>query len=158
MHRESADLPGMEVLRINIGNRRGIMGACIIKTRLSHPPSSHPTLSLRIPPSLLSQHGEHTTIHYSHIYLTDNVPAQPTEFELRRKNAQFESKVRAGKTGVKPSRQERLAKRSPISLWALGIILFVVVGGGTLWRIISGCALSNPCCTVLFELLRVIFL
>ena len=62
---------------------------------------------------------------------------QPTEFELRRKNAHFESKVRAGKTAVKPSRQERLAKRSPISLWALGIILFVVVGGGT-----AGCVLA----------------
>ena len=56
-----------------------------------------------------------------------HIHTQPTEFELRRKNAQFENKVRAGKTAVKPSRQERLAKRSPISLWALGIILFVVV-------------------------------
>lgn len=68
---------------------------------------------------------------------------QPTEFELRQKNAQFANRVRSGKAAVKPSRQERLAKRSPISLWALGIILFVVVGGGTLWRLISGCALSD---------------
>ena len=84
---------------------------------------------------------------------------QPTEFELRRKNAQFENKVRAGKTAVKPSRQERLAKRSPISLWALGIILFVVVGGGTLWRLVSGCAASHvSSATVIFELLRLVFL
>ena len=54
----------------------------------------------------------------------------PTEFELRRKNNQFASKSRAGKNPVKPSRQEQLAKRSPISLWALGAIVFVVVGGG----------------------------
>ncbi|KAI0081173.1 hypothetical protein K474DRAFT_1657034 [Panus rudis PR-1116 ss-1] len=64
----------------------------------------------------------------------------PTEFELRKKNQQFANKARAGKNPVKPSRQERLAKRSPISLWALGIILFVVLGG------------------VLFELIRIIFL
>ncbi|PSS29685.1 hypothetical protein PHLCEN_2v2833 [Hermanssonia centrifuga] len=53
----------------------------------------------------------------------------PTEFELRQRNAQFANRARAGKNPVKPSRQERLAKRSPISLWALGAILFVVVGG-----------------------------
>ncbi|KAK7686636.1 hypothetical protein QCA50_010236 [Cerrena zonata] len=64
----------------------------------------------------------------------------PTEFELRQRNAQFANKARAGKNPVKPSRQEKLAKRSPISLWALGIVLFVVLGG------------------VLFELLRLIFL
>lgn len=56
---------------------------------------------------------------------------QPTEFELRKRNAQFADKARAGKNPIKPSRQEKLSKRSPISLWALGIILFVVVGGGT---------------------------
>lgn len=55
---------------------------------------------------------------------------QPTEFELRQRNAQFASKARAGKNPVKPSRAERLSKRSPISVWALGAILFVVVGGG----------------------------
>ncbi|KAI0718925.1 hypothetical protein C8T65DRAFT_706586 [Cerioporus squamosus] len=64
----------------------------------------------------------------------------PTEFELRKRNSQFADKARAGKNPIKPSRQERLAKRSPISLWALGIIIFVVVGG------------------VLFELLRLFFL
>lgn len=64
----------------------------------------------------------------------------PTQFELRQKNAQFADKARAGKNPVKPSRQERLAKRSPISLWALGAVLFVVLGG------------------VFFELIRIIFL
>ncbi|KAL4252515.1 Stress-associated endoplasmic reticulum protein [Abortiporus biennis] len=64
----------------------------------------------------------------------------PTEFELRKRNAQFAEKARAGKNPVNTSRQEKLAKRSPISLWALGAVLFVVLGG------------------VLFELLRIIFL
>jgi hypothetical protein len=56
---------------------------------------------------------------------------QPTEFEMRQKNAQFANRARSGKNPVKQSRQEKLAKRSPISLWALGAVLFVVVGGGT---------------------------
>ena len=56
---------------------------------------------------------------------------QPTQFELRHKNAQFANAARSGKKAVKPSRQEQLSKRSPISLWALGMVLFVVVGGGT---------------------------
>jgi len=64
----------------------------------------------------------------------------PTEFDLRRKNAQFANAVRSGKKAVRPSHQERMAKRSPISLWALGIVLFVVVGG------------------VIFELAKLLFL
>lgn len=55
---------------------------------------------------------------------------QPTEFEMRRRNAQFAEKARAGKNPTKPSRQESLAKRSPVGVWALGIICFVVMGGG----------------------------
>ncbi|KZT08591.1 uncharacterized protein LAESUDRAFT_696688, partial [Laetiporus sulphureus 93-53] len=53
----------------------------------------------------------------------------PTEFELRKRNAQFADKARAGKKPTKSSRQEVLAKRNPLGLWALGVILFVVVGG-----------------------------
>ncbi|OCH88747.1 hypothetical protein OBBRIDRAFT_64699 [Obba rivulosa] len=64
----------------------------------------------------------------------------PTEFELRQRNQQFANKARAGKNPVKPSRQERLSKRSPVSHWALAAILFVVVGG------------------VLFEIIRLVFL
>ena len=56
---------------------------------------------------------------------------QPTAFEMKKKNEKFASDARAGKKPTKLSRQERLSKRSPISLWALGIVLFVVVGGGT---------------------------
>jgi Ribosome associated membrane protein RAMP4 len=56
---------------------------------------------------------------------------QPTEFEMRRRNNQFVTATRAGKNPVNPSHQEKLAKRSPISIWALGIVLFVVIGGGT---------------------------
>lgn len=64
----------------------------------------------------------------------------PTQFDLRQKNAQFANAVRSGKRAVKPSRQEQSSKRTPVGLWALALILFVVVGG------------------VLFELARLIFL
>ncbi|GBE77525.1 hypothetical protein BKA93DRAFT_254291 [Sparassis latifolia] len=64
----------------------------------------------------------------------------PTEFELRRRNAEFAEKSRTGKNPIKPSRREQLSKRSPISLWALGAIIFVVIGG------------------ILLEVLRLLFL
>ncbi|KZT27561.1 hypothetical protein NEOLEDRAFT_1060563, partial [Neolentinus lepideus HHB14362 ss-1] len=63
----------------------------------------------------------------------------PTEFERRQKNAKFANAARTGKKPTNPSHQELLSKRSPISLWALGIVIFVVIGG------------------VIFELLRLIF-
>ncbi|KAF9654146.1 hypothetical protein BDM02DRAFT_3085917 [Thelephora ganbajun] len=65
---------------------------------------------------------------------------QPTEFELRHKNQQFANKARAGKNPVNQSRKEKLAKRSPISVWALGVVAFIVIGG------------------VFFELARLLFL
>ncbi|KAI0323057.1 hypothetical protein OF83DRAFT_1047909, partial [Amylostereum chailletii] len=64
----------------------------------------------------------------------------PTSAEIRKRNSQFDSKARAGKNPVNPSRKEKLAKQSPIGLWALGAVLFVVLGG------------------VIFELFRIIFL
>ncbi|KAF8203900.1 hypothetical protein BJ912DRAFT_941350 [Pholiota molesta] len=64
----------------------------------------------------------------------------PTEFELRQRNNKFANDVRSGKKAVKPSRQDKLAHRSPVGLWALGVIVFVVIGG------------------VLFELVRIVFL
>ncbi|KAH7915678.1 hypothetical protein BJ138DRAFT_1109389 [Hygrophoropsis aurantiaca] len=59
---------------------------------------------------------------------------------MRKKNAQFANAARAGKKPTKLSRQDKLARRSPVGLWALGIVLFVVVGG------------------VIFEIARLIFL
>lgn len=56
---------------------------------------------------------------------------QPTEFELRQKNQQFANKARAGKNPVNQSRKDKLDNRSPISMWALGMVAFVVIGGGT---------------------------
>jgi len=44
------------------------------------------------------------------------------------------------KNPINASRKEKLAKQSPIGLWTLGIVLFVVVGG------------------VFFEAIRLIFL
>jgi hypothetical protein len=49
---------------------------------------------------------------------------------MRRKNEQWAANVRAGKNPVHASRRERLAKRAPISSTALGIVVFVVCGGG----------------------------
>ncbi|EKM84227.1 hypothetical protein AGABI1DRAFT_81925 [Agaricus bisporus var. burnettii JB137-S8] len=66
----------------------------------------------------------------------------PTEFELRRKNEKFAKAAREGKKPTHASRLEKLSKRSPINLWALGVICFVVIGGGML----------------VFELVRTIFL
>ncbi|ESK96186.1 hypothetical protein Moror_7260 [Moniliophthora roreri MCA 2997] len=65
---------------------------------------------------------------------------QPTEFEMRQRNAKFAKDAKAGKKPTHLSRQEKQAKQSPIGLWALGVVLFVVCGG------------------VLFELARLMFL
>uniref|UniRef100_A0A8H7Y5B5 Stress-associated endoplasmic reticulum protein n=1 Tax=Psilocybe cubensis TaxID=181762 RepID=A0A8H7Y5B5_PSICU len=64
----------------------------------------------------------------------------PTEFEMRKRNNKFANDVRAGKQATHQSRQDKLAKRSPLNLWALGVIVFVVIGG------------------VVFELIKIIFL
>ncbi|KAF9566949.1 hypothetical protein CPC08DRAFT_703545 [Agrocybe pediades] len=64
----------------------------------------------------------------------------PTEFERRQKNNKFANAVREGKHATHQSRQDKLAHRSSLSLWALGMVVFVVIGG------------------VVFELLRIIFL
>ncbi|KAF8079116.1 hypothetical protein FPV67DRAFT_1663769 [Lyophyllum atratum] len=59
---------------------------------------------------------------------------------MRQRNAKFAKDAREGKKPTHPSRQEQLAKRSPINIWALGVVVFVVMGG------------------VLFELVRIMFL
>ncbi|KAI9513127.1 hypothetical protein F5148DRAFT_972538, partial [Russula earlei] len=60
--------------------------------------------------------------------------------DIRQRNEQFTTKARTGKNPVNESRKEKLAKQSPIGLWALGLVLLVVVGG------------------VFFEAIRLIFL
>lgn len=57
-------------------------------------------------------------------------PHQPTEFEMRRRNEKFAKDVREGKKATHSSRADKLAQRSPISAWALGVVMFVVFGGG----------------------------
>ncbi|KAF8899257.1 hypothetical protein BD779DRAFT_1487781 [Infundibulicybe gibba] len=59
---------------------------------------------------------------------------------MRQRNAKFAKDARDGKKPTHLSRQEKLAKRSPISIWALGAVIFVVIGG------------------VVFELVRIMFL
>lgn len=49
-----------------------------------------------------------------------------------------------------------MAKRSPISLWALGMVLFVVVGGGELPFVSLNSEFDNI--TVIFELAKLVFL
>ncbi|TEB38542.1 hypothetical protein FA13DRAFT_1724497, partial [Coprinellus micaceus] len=53
----------------------------------------------------------------------------PTEFEMRRRNEKFAKDVREGKKATHSSRADKLAQRSPISAWALGVVMFVVFGG-----------------------------
>ncbi|KAJ7610894.1 hypothetical protein FB45DRAFT_941945 [Roridomyces roridus] len=64
----------------------------------------------------------------------------PTNFELRQQNQKFANAAKSGKKPTHPSRAEILAKRSPINMWALGAIVFVVMGG------------------VLFEVVKLLFL
>ncbi|TFL03384.1 hypothetical protein BDV98DRAFT_564131 [Pterulicium gracile] len=64
----------------------------------------------------------------------------PTEFEMRQRNAKFAKDAREGKKPTHKSRQEQLKKSSPINVYALGVVVFVICGG------------------VLFELMRSIFL
>ncbi|KAF8167558.1 hypothetical protein B0H34DRAFT_792270 [Crassisporium funariophilum] len=59
---------------------------------------------------------------------------------MRQRNTKFANDVRAGKKATHPSRQDKLAHRSPLGVWALGTIVFIVVGG------------------VIFEIIRIIFL
>ncbi|KNZ76353.1 hypothetical protein J132_10632 [Termitomyces sp. J132] len=59
---------------------------------------------------------------------------------MRQRNAKFAKDARAGKKPTHPSRQEQLMKKSPINVYALSLIIFVVCGG------------------VLFELIRIMFL
>ena len=78
---------------------------------------------------------------------------------MRQRNDQFSGKARAGKNPVNASRKEKLAKQSPIPLWALGLILFVVIGGGTSTCSLSVCTAHSPRpFTVFFEFIRLIFL
>lgn len=78
---------------------------------------------------------------------------------MRQRNEQFGAKARAGKNPVNTSRKEKLAKQSPIGLWALGIVLFVVVGGGT-HDLLSVFHSSHflPSSAVFFEAIRLVFL
>ncbi|KAJ6523541.1 hypothetical protein B0H19DRAFT_1201265 [Mycena capillaripes] len=64
----------------------------------------------------------------------------PTEFEMRQRNAKFASTAKSGKKPTHPSRAEQLAKQSPLNIWVLGVVVFVVMGG------------------VIFEVVKLLFL
>ncbi|KAF7347508.1 Stress-associated endoplasmic reticulum protein [Mycena venus] len=59
---------------------------------------------------------------------------------MRQRNAKFANTAKSGKKPTHPSRAEQLAKRSPLNIWVLGVIVFVVMGG------------------VIFEVVRLLFL
>ena len=89
---------------------------------------------------------------------TTNFDGQPTAFEMKKKNEKFANDSRSGKKPTHLSRQERLAKRSPVGLWALGIIIFVVCGGGMFLFTNSTEVCIIIIGTVVFELVRIMFL
>jgi hypothetical protein len=64
------------------------------------------------------------------ISFLNNTLQQPTAFEMRQKNEKFAKDAKAGKKPTHLSRQEKLQRKSPINLYALAAVVFVVVGGG----------------------------
>ena len=77
---------------------------------------------------------------------------------MRQRNNKFASDVRAGKRATHPSRQEKLAQRSPLNLWILGLVVFVVIGGGTYIQTAKSSGIVLIFAVVIFELISVIFL
>jgi len=55
---------------------------------------------------------------------------QPTQFEIRQRNEKFAKDVREGKTATHAARKDKLTQRNPVGLWALGLVVFVIIGGG----------------------------
>jgi hypothetical protein len=49
---------------------------------------------------------------------------------MKQRNTKFANAVRAGKKATQESQAEKRLHKSPLSAWALGVIVFVVVGGG----------------------------
>ena len=84
-------------------------------------------------------------------------PKSTASREIRQRNEQFSAKARAGKNPINVSRKEKLSKQSPLGLWALGIVLFVVVGGGG-HRYLSCIPCLQTSLLVFFEAVRLIFL
>ncbi|KAI0050616.1 hypothetical protein FA95DRAFT_1676640 [Auriscalpium vulgare] len=82
----------------------------------------------------------HILCHSFHLFYRPPATMSTSSREMRQRTSQFDSKARAGKNPVNPSRKEKLEKQSPVGLWALGLVLFVIVGG------------------VFFELFRIMFL
>lgn len=77
---------------------------------------------------------------------------------MRQRNNKFASDVRAGKRATHPSRQEKLAQRSPLNLWILGLVVFVVIGGGTYIQNAKSFGIVLIFVVVIFELISVVFL
>lgn len=52
---------------------------------------------------------------------------------MKQRNTKFANAVRAGKKATQESQAEKRLHKSPLSSLALGIIVFVVVGGGSVY-------------------------
>lgn len=87
---------------------------------------------------------------------------------MRRRNEKFAKDVREGKKATHTSRADKLAHKSPISAWALGVVIFVVFGGGEalddaiyhlcMIGLLTDDLFSPPFNPVIFELARLVFL
>jgi hypothetical protein len=56
------------------------------------------------------------------------LPLQPSQADIRRKNAQFMNKAQLGRNPVKPPRVARGSKTA-VAGWVLGGLLFLLLGG-----------------------------
>lgn len=78
---------------------------------------------------------------------------------MRQKNEKFAQKVREGKHAVKPSMRDKVANKSPIPLWALGLCVFVVMGGCEYFLFGKRIMIADVLfVSVIFELLRLALL
>jgi len=78
---------------------------------------------------------------------------------MRQRNEKFAKDARDGRNPTHLSRKQKLEKNSPINIWALGLICFVLIGGGTPQSLCSNdTQLNRTWSSVGFELVRIIFL
>lgn len=62
---------------------------------------------------------------------------QPSQADIRRKNAQFMNKAVSGRNPVKPPREARGNNKTAVAGWVLGVLLFLLLGS-------SECAWKAP--------------
>jgi hypothetical protein len=53
---------------------------------------------------------------------------QPSQADIRRKNAQFMNKAISGRNPVKPPRESRGTNKTAVATWVLAALLFLLLG------------------------------